>query len=131
MSACLPGKDTPPLQQSLTSEELHEKEKIVFSNALDALDSYWNGKVHDGFRITTKGITEPHIDQYTDFYTVKDTLKGSLKSIRESEEKTKLLDEWKYFVKHMDRGRGFVCFRKGICDDHMCDCRKMQFRQST
>ena len=124
LSACLPGEDTPPSQQSLTSEELHEKEKLVFSNALDALDSYWNGKVHDGFRITSKGITEPHFDQYTDFHTVKDTLKGSLKSIRESEEKTKLLEEWKYFVKHMDRRRGFVCFRKGICDDHMCDCRK-------
>ena len=131
MSACLPCEDTPPLQQSLTSEELHEKEKTVFSNALDALDSYWNVKVHDGFRITSKGITEPHIDQHTYFYTVKDTLKGSLKSIRESEEKTKLLDEWTYFVKHMDRRRGFVCFRKGICDDHMCDCRKNEFRQST
>ena len=51
--AYLPGEDTPPLQQSLTSEEQHEKEKQVFSNALDALDSYWNGKVHDGFRITS------------------------------------------------------------------------------
>ena len=24
----------------------------------------------------------------------------------------------------MDRRRGFVCFRKGICDDLVCDCRK-------
>jgi len=128
LSACLPGEDIPPLLQSLTSKELHEKEKIVFSNALDALDSYWNGKVHDGFRVTSKGITEPYIDQYTDFNSVKDTLKGNLKSIRESEEKTKLLDEWKYYVKHMDRRRDFVCFRKGICDDHTCVCTQNEIQ---
>jgi len=39
--------------------------------------------------ITSKGITEPHFDQYKDFYIAKNTL-GSLKSITESEGKTKL-----------------------------------------
>lgn len=131
MSACLPGEDTPPLQQSLTSEELHEKEKLVFSNALDALDSYWNGKVHDGFRITSKGITEPHIDQYTDFNTVKDTLKGSLKSIKESEEKTKLLDEWKYFVKHMVEEEALFVFVRGFVMTTCVTVGKMKCRQST
>jgi len=76
------------------------------------------------FQVTSKGITAPYVHQYTDFNTVKDTLKGSLKPTRESKEKTKLLDEWRYYVKHMERRRGFVCFRKGICDDHTCDCTK-------
>jgi len=27
-------------------------------------------------------------------------------------------------VKHMERRRGFVCFRKGICEDPTCNCTK-------
>jgi len=53
------------------------------------------------------------------FTTVKDTLQGSLKSIRESEEKTKILDEWKYFMKHMDRRRGFVFARVFVMTMHV------------
>ena len=126
--ACLPGEDRPPSQQSLSEEEKSAKEKQVFTNALNALDSYWNGKVHDGFRITSKGVTEAYPDQYRDFSTVKDTLQGSLKSIRESEVKSKVLDEWKYFMKHVDRRRGFVCFRKGICNDHASHCKRNEVR---
>jgi len=61
--ACLPGEDRPPSQQSLSEEEKSAKEKQVYTNALNALDSYWNGKVHDGFRITSKRVTEPYPDQ--------------------------------------------------------------------
>ena len=108
--------------------EKSAKEKQVFTNTLNALDSYWNGKVHDGFQITSKGVTEPYPDQYRDFSTVKYTLQGSFKFIRESEVKSKVLNEWKYFMKHMDRRRGFVCFRNGICDDHACDCKRNKVR---
>jgi len=55
--ACLPGEDQPPSQQSLSEEEKSAEEKQVFTNALNALDSYWNDRVHDGFRITSKGVT--------------------------------------------------------------------------
>jgi len=64
-------------------------------------------------------------DQYKDFSTVKDTLQGSLKSTRESEEITKILDEWKC---SMDRRRGFVCFHKSIYDKHACECKRNEIR---
>jgi len=63
--------------------------------------------IADWFEVNLKinsNQTEPHFDQYTNFYIVKDTL-GSLKSITESEKKQNYS---KYFVKHMDRIRDFV-----------------------
>jgi len=71
----LPSReDTPPLQQSLTSEELH---------------GFFTTGMEKSIPITSKGITEPHFHQYKDFCIAKNTL-GSLKSITESEKKTKL-----------------------------------------
>lgn len=126
LPACLPGESTAPALQSLTAEELARKEKLVFSNALDALDGFWNGKIHDGFRVTSFGVKDggSHhtVPAWNDYDTVKEMLKSSLRAIKDDAGKKKLLDEWRYYVKHMDRRRGFVCFRKGACGDEQCEC---------
>ena len=128
LSACVDGENTPPAYQTIAATEKEEKEKLVFEKALTDLDSYWNGKTHDGFRVTSKGITEAYSTQYKDFGEVKEMLKSSNKAIRACKQKEELLDEWKYYIKHMDRQRGFVCFRKGVCNDRSCDCSKNAVR---
>ena len=51
-------------------------------------------------------------------------LKSSNRAIKACKQKEELLDEWKYYVKHMDRRRGLVCFCKGVCNVRLCDCSK-------
>jgi len=60
---CVEGEITPPYQ-TLSATEKDEKEKLVFEKALSDLDSYWDGKTHDGFRVTSKGVTEAYSTQY-------------------------------------------------------------------
>ena len=129
LSPCFPDETTPPALQNIPDEEKNEKEKVVFSHALDKVDQYWDGKVHDGFRITSQGIkpTVPgdggeNSPSESDYNAVQNMFSSSLRSLNENEEAAKLLDEWKYYIQHMDRRRGFVCFRKGSCGDAECDC---------
>ena len=64
LSACLPGESTPAAQQSLPAKEKDEKKQKVFDNALERLNMYWEGKVHDGFRISSRGvILGEHVEQ--------------------------------------------------------------------
>ena len=51
-------------------------------------------------------------------------LKSSYKAIKAFKQKEGLLDEWKYYVKYIDRRWGFVCFCNGVCNDKSCDCSK-------
>ena len=53
LPACLPGESTPAALQSLPAEEKDEKEQMVFDKALDKLDMYRDGKIDDGFRISS------------------------------------------------------------------------------
>lgn len=124
LSPHLPDESVAPASQNIPAEEKAEKEKVVFSNALDRLDQYWDGKIHDGFKITSKGMKPGEEDDISmdDYSAVQDMLGSSLRNIRENEDARKLLDEWKYYVRHMDRRRGLVCFRKGCCNDPECDC---------
>jgi len=105
LSACAEGESVPPAYQTVSPTEKEEKEKLVFERALSDLSSYWDGKTHDGFRVTSKGVTEAYSTGYKDFDLVKEMFKSSSKSCKQKEE---LLDEWKYYIKHMDRRRGFV-----------------------
>ncbi|XP_065905841.1 uncharacterized protein [Dysidea avara] len=128
LSACAEGESVPPAYQTISPTEKEEKEKLVFEKALSDLNSYWDGKTHDGFHVTSKGVTEAYSTEYKDFDLVKEMLKSSNKSIKACKQKEELLDEWKYYIKHMDRRRGFVCFRKGVCNDRSCDCSKNMVR---
>lgn len=121
---CLPGETTPPAQQNIPEEEKNEKERVVFSNALDRIDQYWDGKVHDGFRISSQAMKPgDHFEtDESDYTAVQNMFSSSLRKIREDEDIGKLVDEWKYYVRHMDRRRSFVCFRKRSCGDADCDC---------
>jgi hypothetical protein len=118
LPACLPGEDKPPSQQNLTTDELTTKENQVFNNALEALNSYWDSKTHDNFRVFSEAINSDYSGYeifYSDFDTVKKLFNSSLKAIRESEELSEYLDEWKYYVKHMEKRTGMVAFKRGIC----------------
>ena len=107
LPACLRDECSAPALQSLSTEELARKEKQVFSNALDVLDGYWNGKIHDGFQVTSVGVKEGEnvhfVPPLKDFDAVKEMQKSSLRTIRRDTAKSKLLHEWQYYVKHMDR----------------------------
>ena len=66
--------------------------------ALDTLDGYWNGKIHDGFRVTLVGVKESEnvhfVPQLKDFDAVKVMQKSSLRTIIGDTAKSKLLHEW-------------------------------------
>jgi len=102
-SPCVEGENTPPPYQTISAAEKEEKEKLVFEKALSDLNSYWDGKTHDGFHVTSRGVTEAYLTQYKDFGEVKEMLKSSNRAIKASKQKEELLDEWKYYIKHMDR----------------------------
>ncbi|XP_062518097.1 uncharacterized protein LOC134193289 [Corticium candelabrum] len=129
LPSCLPGETVAPALQNVSYEERRTKEDQVFSNALDQLDIYWDGKFHDGFRVTSVGVKSgvshaPTLTRYSqgDYENVKNMLKSSLRAIKADEVKMQLLEEWRYLVKHMDRRWGMVCFRKGSCRDDSCKC---------
>ena len=129
--ACLPDETVPPTLQSIDAEQRAEKERAVFNNALDRLNMYWNGNVHDNFRVSSIGIqgTDGSHDRqlkHTDFEEVREMFKAPMKSIKSDKQKCKLLEEWRYYVKHMDRRWGLVCFRKGACGDISCDCTTVE-----
>ena len=107
--ACLPGETIPPSQQSLSPEEKLEKESLLFSNALDTLNSYWNGKMHDTFKVTFVPVKDGEaVSRYNDYSDVKDMLSSSLRAIKANEGHMELLEEWRYLVKHMDRRWGMI-----------------------
>ena len=132
LSASLPGETTPPALQSVSPEVRTQKEKQVFNLALEQLNDYWDGRIHDGFRVTSVPVTigdDIHsVPAPSGYEDVKDLMKSSLRSIRDDQEKQKLLDEWKFFVRHMDRRWGFICFRRGACGDQACECMKPAIR---
>lgn len=127
LPVCLPGETVPaPQQTNLTVDERLEKEQRVFDNALDRLDMYWSGKVHDGFKVTSTGMVSTKEDyqrKYSDYDLVKQMFDSSLRAIGDSEELSALNQEWKYMVKHMDRRCGLVIFRNLACEDDNCSCR--------
>jgi len=57
-SACVEGENTSQPFQTSSATEKEEKEKLVFEKALSDLDCYWDGKTHDGFHVTSKGVTQ-------------------------------------------------------------------------
>ena len=122
----LPGERPPPQQTDLPVEQRLEKEVKVFDNALEMLDTYWHGKIHDGFRVTSTGMTSTktgYEKTYTDYNNVKQMFDSSLRAIEESEDLSSLRKEWCFMVKHMDRRNGLVVFRKLSCEDASCSCR--------
>lgn len=122
----LPGEKPPPQLIHLSQEERLEKEQQVFDNALDRLDMYWEGKLHDGFRVTSVGMTSklPGYEKtYTDYDMVKQMFDSSLRTIQNSDDLSKIRDEWRHMVKHMDRRHGVLVFRKLSCEDASCSCR--------
>lgn len=66
-SACAEGENIPPPYQTISATEKEEKEKLVFEKGMSNLDCYWDGKMDDGFRVTSKGVTEAYSTQYKDF----------------------------------------------------------------
>ena len=105
-------KTVPPAYPTISLTEKEEKEKLVFEKALSDLNSYWDGKTHDGFRVTSKGVPEAYSTEYKDFDLVKEMVKSSNKSIKACKQKEELLDEWKHYIKHMDRRQGMFAFAK-------------------
>ncbi|KAG1704770.1 hypothetical protein GQR58_003956 [Nymphon striatum] len=96
------------------------------NNALERLDGYWDGKVHDGFRVSSiemkcevNGGFETF---YNDYLSVKEMFDSSLQKNNESEELSKILMELRFLVKHMDRRFGMVVFRRRACGDTDCEC---------
>ena len=122
MSRCLPGETVPPPQQRLPAEEKVEKTNAVSHNALDSLNAYWDGKVYDGFKVTSVPVYNDDDSMYKDYQDVKKLLNSSLKTIRGDRALCDLLSEWLFFVKHMDRRNGMVAFRKSACGDSTCVC---------
>lgn len=124
LSPYLPGESRAPAEQSIPENEKREKEAKVFSNALESLNMYWNGKVHDGFRVTSKGITTAGDGYDSDYTAVKKMFDTSLKRIKQDQELLNLLDKWKFYVEHMDRRLGKVIFRRGACGKPTCVCQQ-------
>ena len=102
-SACADGESIPSAYQTISATEKEEQEKLVFEKALSDLNSYWDRKVHDGFSVASKAITEAYSTQYKDFGEIKEMLKSSYKAIKAFKQKEGLLDEWKYYVTYIDR----------------------------
>ncbi|XP_071502781.1 uncharacterized protein [Diadema antillarum] len=130
LPACLPGETVPPALQSISPDEKLEKETIVFENALNRLNMYWDGRVHDGFRITSKAVLPNAGDENGTYTVVRNMFHSSLRGIRESSDLSEAHDEWKYISAHMDRRSGFVCFRKGSCGESTCKCMEDGVRAS-
>ena len=122
LPACLPGETVPPSQQTISPREKKQKEGQVFDNAFERLNMYWDGKIHDGFRITSIAVKQDQESGSGMYPNVQNMFQSSLRTARESQDTAALLEEWKYLVRHMDRRRGFVCFRKGGCGDPSCEC---------
>ena len=117
--ACLPAESIPPAQPSLDPDE----KRTVFGNALDILNSYWDGKVHEDFKIISVAVKDGDtVLMHKDYSDVNDMLDSSLRAIKSNPIGMELLEEWRVLVKHMDRRWGMVCFRKGGCGDNECKC---------
>ena len=116
-------RNTPAAYHSLPAKEKDEKEQKVFDDALDRLDMYWDGKVHDGFQISSRGVTRSEHGETTSRYEItKKMFQSSMKGICDNEQLSFILEEWKYLSKHMDQRYGFVCFSKGIFGNNECEC---------
>ncbi len=98
LSACLPGESTPAAQQSVPAEEKDEKEEKIFDNALDRLDT-WDGKVHDVLRISSRGVTLGEHGGTIGGYEITKMFQSSKKSIRDDEQFSAILEEWKVHIR--------------------------------
>ena len=90
--ACLPGESMPPAKQSLGTEDKLKKENEVFDNALDIIQCYWNGKVHDDFKVTSVPVKSDTVPMNTAYSDVKNMLGNSLRSIKSNPIQMKLLE---------------------------------------
>lgn len=81
-----------------------EKEVQVFTNALESLKSYWDGKMHNGFRVMSTAV---HFRRssglYSDYARVKTMLDSNLRHVKEDSELQAYLEKCRFYVKHMDR----------------------------
>jgi hypothetical protein len=123
LSACLPGESVAPCEQNIPPEEKSEKEKHVFANAIQALNSYWNNKVHDGFRVSSLAGSD-NSDCASEYTAVKCMFNSSLRRIKEDSQMEALLEKWRFYVKHMDRRNGMVVIRRYACGNQDCSCFK-------
>ena len=135
LPSCMPGENKPPcLQSDLSEDERKIKEYTVFDSAVKDLNSYWDGRTHDGFNISSVGVSCTGVLQsknenlnYTNFDTdyekVKEMFACSLKKIKADESLNNLLVEWQYYVKHMDKRTGMVILKRESCGDNDCPCR--------
>ena len=122
----LPDENKAPAEQSgLTDEELAEKEKTVFDNALKQLNGYWNKKTYDehtveSIAVTSRDCPVQHI--YDDYESVKKLFDSSQKAIKANPNLKSLQEEWNFLMKHADRRPGMIMFSKLACRDETCAC---------
>ena len=61
-------------------------------------------KIHDGFRISSRSVTRGEHGGTTGRYEItKKMFQSSMRGIRDDEQLSSILEEWKYISKHMDQ----------------------------
>ncbi len=128
LDSILPGEDKGPCQQRLSDVDRNEKERVLFDNALEQLNGYWDNKVHDEYNFFSCAVycakdTPDHQNFYSDYETAKRLFSSSLKAVPEDPHLNALSDKMKFYLKHIDRHHGFVCFRRGSCGEAHCRCQ--------
>lgn len=98
----LPGERTPPcLQTALTPAALRDKEHAMFDQAMQVLNSYWNGTTYDGHQVFANTIRcgdEP--TPYSDEKDVENLLAAGVKEHETSQDLKRFRQEMEFLRRH-------------------------------
>ncbi|KAJ8038946.1 hypothetical protein HOLleu_16515 [Holothuria leucospilota] len=114
--ACAEGETVPPCNQTGLSEvEVAEKEKVIFTNAIESLNHFWNDMEFDGFPVRSSGVSTEQ--KFNDYELIHNLLsKGSKSMFRDHPD---VLEGLRFISVHGDRQPGEFSIRK--CTSRLCD----------
>ncbi len=117
LSACLPGEDVPPLNQTGISHEAKvAKLCTVLDNAMAKTCSVLEGTKWDSFplQVSYQGAAESS-KPFSDYADIKDSFKTA-SNYRQSEQSQR---EYQFFLAHADRRNDCLLIKK--CSKESCD----------
>ena len=113
LSDILPGDICPPRQQHLPAEELKEKEKDVFDQAMGLVEEYWRGLEFDGHPIHTS-----HIPAHRTIEPTLPSVQTALTSLRQLQQHPLIMESLYFTSSHLRRMDGMLLFSK--CTSTTC-----------
>lgn len=97
------GKSALETKKNLAETVRQQKEKEIFDNAVESLETFWNGKRFDGFPISSKGqMSDETNAPYCDYEEIHELTKNQRRHCNT----LILLNIFKFAMEHGDRRNG-------------------------